>query len=193
MSMSVLQHFLVRYRVRLSFVVFFVLVFDWMRHVEPYDLLSFYDADRSIGGLLVITGAAIRSWAAGIIEKKAVLATEGPYAVSRHPLYLGSFVIMFGFAAMLEDELTYTAVAALAAMVYVPTIRTEEKLLAAKFGPTWERYAAHTGMFWPKRLPLALGGTWRLNQWIKNREYRALFSVIVVVFGWEIWSRWIVD
>ncbi|MDQ6993845.1 MAG: isoprenylcysteine carboxylmethyltransferase family protein, partial [Mariprofundus sp.] len=49
-------------------------------------------------GLVVITlGEALRIWASGYIHKSAEVTSSGPYAMCRHPLYLGHFIIATGF------------------------------------------------------------------------------------------------
>ena len=49
--------------------------------------------------LLVVPGLWLRGYASGYVKKNAELATTGPYAHTRNPLYLGSMLIAFGFAA----------------------------------------------------------------------------------------------
>ena len=51
------------------------------------------------GSVLVILGIAARMWASGHIKKDKALATDGPYAYVRHPLYVGNLTLGFGFAA----------------------------------------------------------------------------------------------
>ncbi len=43
-----------------------------------------------VGGFVAVMGEAIRIWAAGHLEKGREVTTSGPYAFSRHPLYVGS-------------------------------------------------------------------------------------------------------
>ena len=52
----------------------------------------------AVGGTLALVGLAVRAWAAGHIVKNDRLATTGPYAHTRNPLYFGSFLIAAGFA-----------------------------------------------------------------------------------------------
>ncbi|MDZ7630439.1 MAG: methyltransferase [Gemmatimonadaceae bacterium] len=40
----------------------------------------------------------MRAWSTGHIVKNQVLTTTGPYAHTRNPLYLGSFLMALGFA-----------------------------------------------------------------------------------------------
>ena len=49
-----------------------------------------------IGCSIALAGGLLRLWAAGHIDKRRVLARSGPYALTRNPLYLGSFVMGIG-------------------------------------------------------------------------------------------------
>ena len=49
--------------------------------------------------VLVAPGLGLRAYASGYVKKNAELTTTGPYAYTRNPLYLGSMLIAFGFAA----------------------------------------------------------------------------------------------
>ena len=51
----------------------------------------------AVGAVVSILGLAIRAWASGHIRKNSALATSGPYAFTRNPLYLGSFLLGVGF------------------------------------------------------------------------------------------------
>src|SRR5262249_18049684 len=51
-----------------------------------------------IGAAVGTIGEAVRIWAAGHLEKGREGTTSGPYAVTRHPLYLGSTLMGAGFA-----------------------------------------------------------------------------------------------
>src|SRR5678815_386887 len=65
-----------------------------------------------LGGLLAVAGEALRVWASGHIEKTERLATGGPYAHTRNPLYLGSALLGLGVAAASASPLVVIAVAA---------------------------------------------------------------------------------
>src|SRR5690606_123487 len=52
----------------------------------------------AIGLPLAIIGTAVRLYASGFIMKNAELATTGPYAFVRHPLYTGNILLVIGFA-----------------------------------------------------------------------------------------------
>src|SRR5439155_3013450 len=49
------------------------------------------------GAAVALPGLLLRAWASGHLRKNEMLATTGPYAYTRNPLYLGSFLIGLGF------------------------------------------------------------------------------------------------
>ena len=83
--------------------------------------------------LLVVPGVWLRGYAAGYVKKNAELTTTGPYAHTRNPLYLGSMMIAFGFAAAAASWVILVALAALFAAIYMPTILSEEAYLREHF------------------------------------------------------------
>ena len=77
-----------RIRVPLGFV--FALLYFWLAKPTVKSIL--------IGTALVIPGLLIRALASGQLQKNEQLATGGPYAYTRNPLYLGSLILAIGFA-----------------------------------------------------------------------------------------------
>jgi protein-S-isoprenylcysteine O-methyltransferase Ste14 len=127
-----------------------------------------------VGGGIALLGLAIRAWAAGTVEKDASLATAGPYALSRNPLYLGSTLIGAGFAVAGRSLIMAVAFVILLISVYAPVIRREERFLLAKFGDSYRQYAARVPLFVPRRLvPPASAGHFHWSRYRKNREYEA--------------------
>ena len=76
-----------RWRVPLGFAC--AALFFLLAQARPATLI--------VGGLVALPGLALRAWATGHLRKNDALATTGPYAYTRNPLYLGSFVIGLGF------------------------------------------------------------------------------------------------
>ena len=109
-----------RIRVPLGFV--FAGVFLWLAQPTGKTML--------LSLLLVVPGVWLRAYAAGYVRKNAELTRTGPYAYTRNPLYLGSMMIAFGFAAAAGSWIILIALAVLFAAIYIPTIQGEEALSA---------------------------------------------------------------
>jgi hypothetical protein len=87
-----------------------------------------------IGMPLVALGTAVRMWAAGVIFKNQVLATTGPYAYVRHPLYVGNILVLAGFGV--ASALWWAPPLFVAFLIfYYPTaIEYEDRKLRRIFG-----------------------------------------------------------
>ncbi len=86
-------------------------------------------------------GSLIRALASGHIRKNAALATTGPYAYTRNPLYLGSIIIALGFIVAARNLWIGVATLAMFAFIYLPVIKAEENYLRSAF-PGYDRYAS---------------------------------------------------
>lgn len=168
-----------RYRIRIMFfVVAGLAVALWLRG-RPLRLLGGgEDALGLLGAALALLGALLRSWAAGIVHKNEALAAVGPYSLTRHPLYAGSFLLTVGFAIVAGDPLALWVLVPVFALLYAPRIRAEEQLIRATFGERWRAYAARTGLFYPRTLRPHLGAPWDVRRWLANREYLALVTAL---------------
>jgi protein-S-isoprenylcysteine O-methyltransferase Ste14 len=132
-----------------------------------------------IGGMIAVVGEAIRVWAAGHLEKGREVTSSGPYAFTRHPLYLGSTIIGIGLAVAAASVMVALLVAAYLAVTLTAAIRTEEAHLTEKFGAAYPAYREGRG-------PDATRG-FSVERAIRNREYRAVIGLLVVllVLGWK--------
>jgi len=75
-------------------------------------------------------------------EPARALVTTGPYARSRHPMYLGAVAVLAGVAVVLGSPWAGLVALAYAAWVDRRALRAEDARLAAAFGPAWRAYAA---------------------------------------------------
>ena len=103
----------------------------------------------AVGGLLALAGLMVRAWAAGNIVKNDRLATTGPYAHTRNPLYFGSFLIAAGFAVAAHWSLLLLVVAFFA-LVYGPTIERERAKISAMFPDAYARWEQNVPAFIPR-------------------------------------------
>lgn len=78
-------------------------------------------------------------WSGSVVTKtQHVLRTDGPYAVTRHPIYTGLTAMLLG-TALIGDLGRSAAVFVLAVPFFALRARAEERLLGGIF-PEYERY-----------------------------------------------------
>ncbi len=90
--------------------------------------------------LLVVPGLLLRAYASGYVKKNAELTVTGPYSYTRNPLYLGSMLMAFGFAAASRSLGITVLLTLLFIIIYAPTIYSEERFLRSTF-PAFDSYA----------------------------------------------------
>jgi protein-S-isoprenylcysteine O-methyltransferase Ste14 len=135
-------------------------------------------ATVAAGMAIAAVGEAIRVWASGHIEKTLRLATGGPYAHSRNPLYVGSALLALGVAVASASLLVVAAVVVYFAVFYPAVIREEAAFLAARFPEEYAAWAREVPVFLPR---LAPGGPRATRfEWSRvraNREWRAAVAL----------------
>ena len=136
----------------------------------------------AVGGLVAVAGLLLRAWAAGHIRKNAQLATSGPYAHTRNPLYLGSFLIGLGFTVAAGRPLLLGSLfAALFLGIYLPVMRVEAATLGELFGDEYRAYARAVPLYVPRLTPYAEGASKHVRfdagLYMRYREYRAALGL----------------
>ncbi len=180
--------FLIRRRILLSGILFCLLIAkDLAYGFKPHDLFNASDPWGIAGGVLVCLGLALRSWAAGVLRKDQELTTTGPYRLIRNPLYAGSFLMMFGFCALLGDPKSIWLILGPVLLVYFVKVRQEEQLLARLFPAEWSKYASRTPRFIPFVYSGNLSADWRVSQWMRSREYQALCATLFGLIAIQLW------
>ncbi len=104
--------------------------------------------------LLIIGGTVFAVWATlslarsiSIMPEARGLVTSGPYAVVRHPLYLGEFVVLFGIA--LQHSMPWSLLLlGLQCVFQFERMKNEERVLARAF-PDYADYMARTARLLP--------------------------------------------
>jgi protein-S-isoprenylcysteine O-methyltransferase Ste14 len=136
------------------------------------------------GVVLVVLGMLIRLWASGHVKKDKALATTGPYAFVRHPLYVGNMLIAVGFCSASTLWWSLPAWILISLMFYPPAIRQEDNKLRRLFGEAWEQWHARTFALIPRLTPYGRGvkGEWSFRQsLVENGEpiYVAIFCLML--------------
>ena len=163
-----------RFRVPLGFV----LAALYLAFVRPTPLALVS------GGTIAFVGVLVRAWAAGHIVKNDALATTGPYAHTRNPLYLGSFLIAAGFALVAHWSLVLLVVVFFAG-VYAPVMEREHAHIGSRFPEAYAEYARNVPAFVPRPRPWRAGGEQRagfsLELYLRHREWRAMAAFVGVL------------
>ena len=136
------------------------------------------------GAAVALAGLVLRAWSAGVLAKNSSLATGGPYAHTRNPLYLGSAVAALGFAIAGGRWWFFLLLAIFFAAVYWPVIRNEQAHLARLFPNEFPAYAEAVPALWPRlRAWRGPGSSARFSsqQYWRNREYRAFLAYGIIV------------
>lgn len=140
----------------------------------------------ALGGAVALLGVLVRAWATGHIVKNEELTTTGPYAHTRNPLYLGSFLIALGFA-LATHWIAVVLVLAFWIAVYGPTIERERQFLRHRYGPTYEEYEANVPAFLPRlsawRGPIGADrhAPFSLALYLRHNEWQAGLGFLFVL------------
>jgi protein-S-isoprenylcysteine O-methyltransferase Ste14 len=169
-----------RSRVPLGFVL--AGLYLWLANPLAISLL--------FGALFIIPGLMIRALASGHVEKNERLATTGPYAYTRNPLYLGSFIMASGFALAARSLWIAVLLIVMFLVIYMPVIRAEEAFLAQHF-PEFAEYARRVPRLAPSLNP---GGKQRLafswDLYKKHREYNATLGSVAILAALVVKLLW---
>lgn len=117
-------------------------------------VLSLGGAGQAIGGLLIAAGVALVLWSALWFWRKKTpiephhdakaLIVEGPYRVSRNPIYLALVVIALGYGLRQPTVLALLPVPVLWWVLDRRFAAVEEAVLRAAFGAEADAYLART-------------------------------------------------
>jgi protein-S-isoprenylcysteine O-methyltransferase Ste14 len=142
--------------------------------------------------VLVLPGLLLRGYASGYVKKNDELTMTGPYAYTRNPLYLGSIMMAFGFAAASRNLVVTLLLALLFVLIYGPTIYSEEQFLRSTF-PAFASYCQHVPRLLPRLTPARFGGEGSFSGALyrRHREYNAALgaSAVYAVLVAALWLR----
>jgi protein-S-isoprenylcysteine O-methyltransferase Ste14 len=125
-----------------------------------------------LGAVVSLLGLCMRIWATGWLRKDEVLTVQGPYALTRNPLYLGTLTLALGHSLMSGVPLAPILFPVLCFLLYLPTMREEEEFLALAHDAAYEEYRA--------RVPLLLPRFPRRNE----KHINTLLQATTIFPGW---------
>jgi protein-S-isoprenylcysteine O-methyltransferase Ste14 len=167
--MSQLTEKLIKYR---SFIgILCLIVILWLATPDARSIFS--------GFLLMMAGVFFRAWSSGYINKDRELATEGPYSLTRNPLYFGNLILGSGIAVASNNMVTYLIFAVYYLTFFTFLIAIERKRMRQRFGQQYDAWAKEANLFFPK-IKKIKKFNFNIAYYMKNREYRVLFFSLFV-------------
>ncbi|HKW87253.1 MAG TPA: isoprenylcysteine carboxylmethyltransferase family protein [Candidatus Acidoferrales bacterium] len=179
--MAAAQNFWIRWRVRTGYPV--TIAFLLVAKPSGTSLLP--------GVAIGIVGLLVRAWAAGFLRKHEALATDGPYALTRNPLYFGSAILALGVIVAGNSIWGGVLVAIYILLFYPSVMRREETELREHYGQQFEIYADRVPQFWPRLRNSQPGGAepakFSSELYSQNREYQAAIGFALGIF--VLWTK----
>ena len=149
----------------------------------------------AVGITLCTSGQLLRAWAWGSNAEvgKWGLRDRGPYALMRHPLYSGNFLILLGAVVIFNNLWAYLLWLLPFAYLYHVSAQVEETRMTREFGREYHEYRARSlPRFLPAisqvskavctTLPFNRGCAWR-------KEYRSCCAWLAGIAGLELYKR----
>lgn len=104
-------------------------------------------------GLLLVTGGIFgRLWSTVYVggRKTKALVREGPFALTRNPLYFFSLMATVGLGLASANAAVFLLLVGGFALYYPGVLAHEEERLARKHGEAFSAYQAEVPRFWPR-------------------------------------------
>jgi protein-S-isoprenylcysteine O-methyltransferase Ste14 len=127
--------------------VYLILAFIFHFFFPIINTTNFY---RYFGIVFIIIGLAINIWTDGLFKKEKTtvkpnkapskLITEGPFRLSRHPMYLGFVLLLIGIAIILGSLSSFVAPLMMFITLERKFIPIEEKQMEKCFGEKYLEY-----------------------------------------------------
>lgn len=138
-----------------------------------------------LGSGIVLLGEMARIWSSGYIDKNRALATAGPYAHTRNPLYIANLLLLIGFCVMAGNPWVGLLALLTFAMIYRPVICEEARYMDELFGKAYRQWSAEVPLFLPRLTPCPnADGTFSWPLVVKHREHKnaAAFLLGIAIF-----------
>jgi protein-S-isoprenylcysteine O-methyltransferase Ste14 len=103
-----------------------------------------------LGLIIILFGVALNLWSARLLKNKSAtidfyeapagLVIDGPFRISRNPLYLGGVILSLGIAVLLGSLITFVFPIGLLLILDQLYIPVEERRLEETFGKEYLEY-----------------------------------------------------
>lgn len=155
----------------------------------------------TIGWLLFGLYLTFRIWATLYVggRKDKELQTEGPYSITRNPLYVGSFCFALS-AILFFKSLSLLFVFCIAWTAYLRwVIKAEERFIEQKFGEEFKKYYSRTPRLFPSLAAYRSGDSIEVKLKAIRTEAKRLWLSALLPMGAELimhlrmaswWPHW---
>ena len=165
---EMLRSVLTRLRIPI-FLVFFILLIP---HIKASLFLS--------GLLVTLFGTVIQSWSFASLDKNTTLAIQGPYMLTRNPMYIGRFFLLLGCLLLTGNILVILIFTLLYYFYMVNRVKREERQLYIFFKEAYEDYCSRVNRFVPSFKLIGYRRLWvfRWNLFLKNHGHLNVMMVL---------------
>ena len=145
------------------------------------------------GSFVALSGLAIRAWASGHLKKNEEMATRGPYAHTRNPLYFGTLLMGGGVTVSTGTFWLVALFVVLYLIIYLPVMLAEAETVHSLFPEEYMHYSRQVPLFLPRLKPYRFKDTrpaeslepsphkgFDSTLYLRHREYRAAIGLIAV-------------
>ena len=110
-----------------------------------------YGGMKYAGVMLIFACVLGRLWSILFVgsRKSSELVTEGPYSITRNPLYVFSTIGIFGIGLVFGSIVVAVLFGGLSYLIFSVTALKEAAYLRGKFPAEFAAYEASTPLFWP--------------------------------------------
>jgi protein-S-isoprenylcysteine O-methyltransferase Ste14 len=110
------------------------------------------DLSSLLGLILIVSGLSLAAISFRLMSKikttfipdgtPETLISTGPFKISRNPIYLGMFMLLFGVSFLMESISALLIALLFALLINYTWVSHEEKKLAEIFGQDWIEYCS---------------------------------------------------
>lgn len=136
---------------RLSVIILIVWAVSIINnHYQNTQIFPYTQAGQIIGAALCVIGIVFAVWARGIlstnwsswstIKENQELVQSGPYEITRHPIYSGTLLAIFGTFLAITTTWLYLCLFVFCCIVFAFRIRKEERLMTQTFPQEYPAY-----------------------------------------------------
>jgi protein-S-isoprenylcysteine O-methyltransferase Ste14 len=155
----------------------------------------------ALGWLLFVCYATFRLWATLYVggRKEQELQTTGPYSIVRNPLYFGSLAFGLSIICFLHSLSLLLAFAVLTLIYARWVIKSEESVLANKFGEEFQSYCRRVPRLLPSFSAYRAGDSVTVKLHAMKLEARRLWLAVLLPIALQLvvclritshWPQW---